>query len=114
MAEYYGILDWQRVPVATLGALIAGLGADSRLGMEISDLRVKPDTLILAQIHDLVSMLWWAQTEDAQKNRNRPKMLTEFLLGKDKNEDTEAFADSEEFEKARAEILNKVKENENG
>ena len=105
LVEVYGILDYKSVPATTLGALVVGLGQDTRVGMHFSGVKVKRNTIILARILDVCNLLMWAQTEDGQKNKNRPQSVTDILLGNTEEKEQESYSTPEEFEKARAKLL---------
>lgn len=86
MAESYGIFDFWALPVKTAATLAAGLRPFSRIWGKMHGLSVPLDAFLLASIHDNVRMLWWAQTEDANKNQNRPQSITEILMGPQEDE----------------------------
>lgn len=100
MAESYGIFDFWALPVKTAAALAAGLRPFSRIWGKMHGLNIPLDAFLLASIHDNVRMLWWAQTEDATKNQNRPQSITEILMGPREDEsesEVVSFDDGEDF-----------------
>lgn len=108
-AECYHIYDYRGLPVQYAAVLACGLRDDSRIKMAISSSVAKPDTLILAAILDRLSLLLWAKTEDGARGRNRPASLTEQLLGTGtRNDNVVSFASAEDFELARANIIERV------
>ena len=108
MAETYNIYDYRRVPVKMLGILSAGLRDDSRIRQKLEGIKADPDTIIMAKIYDLVHILLWSKTKDAEKGRNYPKSFAKVFIDSGEPEPT-AFANGAEFEKARAEIVKKIK-----
>lgn len=100
MAESYGIFDFWALPVKTAATLAAGLRPFSRIWGKMHGLSVPLDAFLLASIHDNVRMLWWAQTEDASTNQNRPRSITEILMGPREDEsesEVMSFDDGEDF-----------------
>ena len=108
MAETYNIYDYRRVPVKMLGILSAGLRDDSRIRQKLEGIKADPDTIIMAKIYDLVHILLWSKTKDGEKGRNYPRSIAKTFLESDEPEPT-AYANGAEFEKARAEIVKKIK-----
>lgn len=105
LAETYGLLDWQAVPVRTLATLAAGLRPDARIRLKLAGQTVPMDTLLAAGALDRLSWLVWAQTEEARSGRGRPRSVTDLLLGGEPGEGegaVAAFATAEEFEAAWA------------
>ena len=98
LAEQYGILNIEGLPVNTLATLVYGLGEDSRIKRNISGVNASLNTLLLACIVDRLGVLIWQKTKDGQKGRNRPKSFVESLVKKDN--DVESFDSVAEFEKA--------------
>lgn len=108
MAETYNIYDYRRVPVKILGILSAGLREDSRIRQKLEGLKAPPDTIIMAKIYDLVNILLWSKTKDAEKGKNYPKSFAKMFLETDEPEPT-SYATGADYEKARAEIVKKIK-----
>lgn len=77
--------------------------------MRLSGLPVSQTTLLLASVLDGVNLLVWSKTDDAQKNRNRPRSVVKALIGE--KQKLETFSSGEEFEKERAKILGKINGN---
>ena len=107
LAEVYHIMDWRKVPGRTLGALVAGLGPQTRIGMEQAGIKATPDHIILGRIFDAVNLLLYSKTKDAKTGKNMPESYADkFIINQDANKDEyEAFTDAEAYEKARKEIL---------
>lgn len=109
LAETYGILDWRRVPVRLLGTLVAGLGANTRTGKELSGYKGSTAEILLAQIFDALNLLLWSFSEDGQKGRRRPDPISDILLGKEEEKSEAVYSTAEEFEDARKKILQRIK-----
>ena len=103
MVQYYHIIDYMGLSPVLVATLLVGLPDDSRVKMAISGQKLTLEQNLLARIADTVNFIAWAQTEDAQKNRNRPKSILELLLGNDKKEKLESFT-AEEFDKKWKEL----------
>ncbi|MCB7076472.1 DUF5361 domain-containing protein [Caldibacillus thermoamylovorans] len=75
--------------------------------MKIAGQSVSFETLILAKIADNLSTLVWFQTKDGQKGKNRPTMITDLLLGaeKENKDDIVVFHSGEEFSKLREQLI---------
>ena len=102
LAETYGLLNWEAVPVATLAMLAVGLRENSRIKMRLSGRPTSTETLLLAAALDRLSTLVWFQTKDGQAGTNRPKSLVAVLLGdtQETSRDVQSYETSEEFEQA--------------
>lgn len=110
LAETYHIHDWRALPVRTVATLACGLSDDSRIKMRLSGAKAPTSTVLSAAMIDRLSLLWWGQTKDAQKGRNRPKMLMDVLTPSNSDPDapdTEAitYASLEDFQAARKKLL---------
>lgn len=71
LADIPGRVSWRAVK-----SMVKHSGPDSALHRWVT--RKQPPRwgyteYLLADLIDLVALLWWAKTEDGQKNRNRPK-----------------------------------------
>lgn len=111
LAETYGIFDWRRVPVRLLGTLVAGLGADTRTGKELSGHVGSTAEILLAQIFDAINLLIWSFSEDGQKGRHRPKPISDILIGKEDEKEEQSYRTAEDFERARQKILQQINSN---
>lgn len=87
--------------------LVEGLGPNSRTGMKLTGTKVPLDTLLLAKVHDDIQGLIWALA--GEKGSQPPESLADKLAGRQQEKDIKGYASPEEFEKARAEIIKKVK-----
>ena len=111
LAETYGVYDYRALPLKTAAALCSGLPEDSRIRKKISGRKVDRDIALLAAAVDRLSLLWWAQTKDGSKNRNRPESILLALMGKDQEQsdkETATFRTPEEFEAARKRAIERA------
>lgn len=101
MAESYGVYDLWALPARTAATLAAGLRPFSRIWAKLHGLDIPLDVFLQASILDNLRLLWWAQTEDAAENKNRPDSVLSILIGKDEEKEAPVatFASGEEFEK---------------
>ena len=108
LAQYYNIYDWRSYSPFFVATLACGLPQDSRTIQALSGMKYTMDTMFLAVIADKLSLLWWAETVDGQRNQNRPKSFVEILNGngkKDEPKDIVAFNTPEEFEAYRKALV---------
>lgn len=105
LAETYGIYHYRQLPPTLVAVFSLGLRDYSRIKMKLSGQELPLETLLWAGIYDRLSLLLWAQTKDGQKGRNRPTMITEILLKREKENDVMAFRSGEEFEKERRRLI---------
>ena len=98
MVQYYHIIDYLELSPVLVATLLVGLPDDSRVKMAISGSKLTIEQNLLARILDSVNFIAWAQTQDAEKNRNRPKSILDVLLGNDtKREKLASMKTKEEF-----------------
>ncbi|MBQ1576663.1 MAG: hypothetical protein IIZ83_06860 [Oscillospiraceae bacterium] len=99
------MLDYEALPPRTAAALCYGLRDTARVKMKLAGMQAGFDRQLLAIIADRLGMLWWAKTEDARENRNRPPSILSMLTGEDDSKHTHSFASPEAFEAARQRII---------
>lgn len=105
MVQYYHIIDYLGLSPVLVATLLVGLPDDSRVKMAISGSKLTIEQNLLARLVDSVNFLAWAQTTDAEKNRNRPKSILDVLLGNDtKHEKLASMKTKEEFHERWKEI----------
>ena len=88
--------------------LTCGLRGDSRVLMAISGENTSIDTKLNAIIADNLSWLVWSKTKDGEHNRNKPKSIFDAITGNNEisqNNNVVKYSSIEEFEQARARIL---------
>lgn len=114
-AETYQVFDYKSLPARLVATLAAGLRDNSRIKMKMAGVPCSNETLLLAMAVDRLSLLFWAKTEDGQKNRNRPESLYMRILGLNEKPENNvvAFASGSDFETARQRILNGGGDNSN-
>jgi hypothetical protein len=87
------------VPAQLLATLAIGLRGDSRIKMKLNNMKVTPDTMLLAAAVDRLSFLVWAKTKDGAAGRNRPKSIVEELTReKEEQTQTQGFMTPEDFD----------------
>lgn len=101
LAETYHVFGFDRLPARQLAALAAGLRPDSRIMRAFSGARYSMAELLLAACLDRLSLLFWAETKDGQKNRKRPQSLAERMLRPQETRRARGFDSEEAFEEAR-------------
>ncbi len=50
IAEVYGILEWEKLPVRIAAKLAAGLPPDSRIALKVAGIKTRPPMLVLQSI----------------------------------------------------------------
>lgn len=115
LAETYHVFDYRSLPARFVATLAAGLRESSRIKLKMAGVPCSNETLLLAMAVDRLSLLFWAKTEDGQKNRNRPESVYMRILGLNEKPENNvvAFASGCDFEAARQKILNGGGDNSN-
>lgn len=110
LAETYHIYDMRSFKVSYIAILAAGLREDSRVMMLFSGNKIRPSLLLQAASLDKLALLWWAETKDGQKNRNRPESVVESLTKENKQteEPPIVFESAEDFNKTREEMIRRI------
>lgn len=110
LAETYHIYDMRSFRASYIATLAAGLREDSRIMMLFSGNKIRPSLLLQAASLDKLALLWWAETKDGQKNRNRPESVVESLTKENKQteEPPIVFESADEFNKAREEMIRRI------
>lgn len=106
LAETYHIYSYRDFKPSYIYVLVEGLKSDSRFKMALKNQKVDDLTLLNAKAVDLLSLLVWSKTPDAQAGRNCPKSLVDILLN-DSEAEKEGFDSEEEFMKEREKFLRK-------
>lgn len=110
LAETYHIYDYRRLPLTQVAVFSYGLRDNSRIKMKMSGQKVDFNTLLMANLADMVSILLWTKTKDGQKNKNRPESLVTKIQSPDKKaKDFSTFTSGKDFEKVRNELIDKLR-----
>ena len=105
LAETYHIFNYRGLPLSLVGVLSCGLKESSRIKLRLADRSVDYETILLSSIVDKLALILWRDSEDGQKNINRPESLVEKLLNIKEENDLNAFNSIEEYEEARKKII---------
>lgn len=110
LAETYHIYEMRSFKASYIAILAAGLREDSRVMMLFSGNKIRPSLLLQAASLDKLALLWWAETKDGQKNRNRPESVVESLTKENKQteEPPIVFESAEDFNKTREEMIRRI------
>lgn len=111
LAETYGILDMEALPLDKLAVLSFGLRDNSRIKMAMSGMEVSMDRLLLAGCFDMLSWLKWSKTRAAHDGGEPPKSMFRLFCGEVDSSGIVGFASADDFAAARDRIL---KEAQNG
>ena len=106
-AETYGIYDIYQFPVEYIATLAIGLRINSRIKMKAYGLEMDINSLLLAHIADNTAINVWTKTEDARKNKNRPKSFVKIMNEKiDMSKKPKQFRSGEDFDKTWERMIN--------
>lgn len=106
LAETYGILDMEALPVDKLAVLSFGLRDNSRIKLKMSGMGTSFDRLMLAGCFDKLSWLQWSRSKAAEDGTPPPKSIYGMLAGiPEPRGETEAYDTPEEYEAAREKII---------
>lgn len=109
LAETYHLYldNFEELPAERLAVFAYGLNDDSRIKRAISKRKVKTDTLLLAAIVDRLSVIAYMLGKHGGK---KPQSLVNALTKNERPADNcLSFSSGAEFERARAAILEKIK-----
>lgn len=107
-AETYGIYNYRELPLLLCATYAVGLRENSRIKMKMTESEMGLTDTLLAGIFDRLSLLLYAQTADAQKGINYPKLIMSSITDK-KDKPSQGFATGEDYEKERKRILQSIK-----
>lgn len=107
-AETYGIYNYRELPLLLCATYAVGLRENSRIKMKMTESEMGLTDTLLAGIFDRLSLLVYAQTADAQKGINYPKLIMSSITDK-KDKPSQGFATGEDYEKERKRILQTIK-----
>lgn len=105
LAEVYHVYDFRKLPLMMVASFLYGLKDSSRTKMKLSGSTLDLQTTLQAMMVDCLNFLVWAKTENAQKNKNRPKSILNLLLGQEEDQKVEGFRSGEEFEEMRKKLM---------
>lgn len=103
LAETYHIYNYKQLPPFKVAIFAIGLRDNSRTKIKLSGSKVSPEILLLSGIHDRLSLLLWSKTKDAEKGRNKPKLILNSLYKQETEVST--FASGKEFDEERQMLL---------
>lgn len=109
LAQYYHIYNYKALPMEFIATLCCGLPSDSRTIRKINNQNYSTEELMLMNIVDKLSLIWWSKTKDGQKNRNRPQLIAEMLNKTNSSKDKMIFNSANEFEAKRRKIIEEKK-----
>lgn len=109
LAETYHIYDYRQLPPSRVAVFAIGLKDNSRIKMKLSHQKATLETILLAGIVDRLSILVWGKTEDGQKGRNKPAMMTDALINKEPTTtDVIVFNSGKDFHESRNRLIKKM------
>ena len=107
MVQFYGLLEYKKLPVRTQAILAMGLPEESRVMRKLSGQKVSTDTILLAGILDQLRMQAWAKSKAGKNHIGKPKSIMQALTeGNEKKEtDMITFKSGSDFERYRARLM---------
>lgn len=109
-AEYYHVYDLRALPVLTTAALAVGLRGDSRIKMKLSGLSYIPPIMLQTAIADRLALIYYYLAAD--KTTPAPSLFRDILLANvDTARKSDGYATIEDYEAARAAIIDEVLNN---
>jgi hypothetical protein len=105
-AETYGIYDYKSLPPSVAAIFASGLPDTSRIKTKLYGLNFPLDIVLQSLTLDVLRVLLWTKTKDAERGVNRPKAILNLFTGEEKRDSVTAFDSTEELKKA----LEKFKE----
>ena len=103
LAETYHIYDYRSLTPIQVATFSVGLRENSRIKLKMSGNKTSLETALLAMINDRLAILLWSKTKDGEKNRNRPKLVTELLFEKKENT-LKKYYSADDYDKALMEF----------
>ena len=101
LAETYGVLDYQSLPVQLVATLAAGLGDDSRSKMKLHGRKATRTETLLAAAVDRLSRIAWLLSFVCPHQGEPPKSVLSAILGEAKHAapmDVQIYASAEDFD----------------
>lgn len=102
MAETYHILNYRGLPLRLAATLACGLGPDSRIVQYYTGIKPANRNVLIATVTDAVNVVTYALAG----GKKPPTRIAEILTGQTESRD--GFDTPEDFEAARAELLEKI------
>lgn len=104
LAEFYNIYDYKSFSVEYIATLCIGFPSNARTIKKINN-GYSTEELLLANIVDRLSLIWWSKTEDGQNNVNRPKLLIGSYAENKSDNASMTFESGDDYEEMRQEII---------
>ena len=96
-AEFYGVLDFNALPLPVAATLAQGLPPESRIMRKLSGTgEADSKTALLAVIADRLGHIAWMLSEDGRRGQNHPGSILELIIGTT-SENEAGFDTGEDF-----------------
>lgn len=107
LAETYQIYNYKQLPVSTVAVFACGLKPDSRIKMKLNDRPIPIETQLLVGLYDVVNLIAWSKTKDAQKGVKRPASVMNAIMGTPTSQPHTAvtFDSGKDFERIRNKLI---------
>lgn len=103
LAEVYKIYDYRQAPLSLIATLSCGLKPNSRIKLAMAGERFSIVENLMIGILDRLTLLVYSKTKDAEKGRNKPKLLGDQLSRQ--KEQVQTFNSGKDFECMKEFIL---------
>ncbi|MFQ6794669.1 MAG: hypothetical protein ACLRT4_18080 [Thomasclavelia sp.] len=105
LAETYHIFNYKELSPRRIALFSCGLRDNSRIKLKLADSKYTLEQILMINTFDALSMLLWVKA--GAKKDNRPQLLSNIIFDKNEEDEYMTFADGDQFEKARQEIIEK-------
>lgn len=107
LAETYRIYDYRSLPARMVATFSVGLRENSRIKMEMANMKYPFDTLLLAAILDGINIRNWMGIKSSGNEADKPQSVIRKLLGIEQEEEKDKvlFDTAEEYEQERRKLL---------
>ena len=104
LAEVYHIYDYESLSPLKIATFSVGLRENSRIKMKISGSKQPLETMLMASAVDILALLLWSKSKDAEHGRNKPESIVTKLMDEGPDREYEVFDSPEAFEEALRKI----------
>lgn len=110
LAETYGVMNMEELPVDLLATLSCGLRENSRIKQKLNNTNLSTELAILSLILDATNRVAWLNSADGQKGIHRPQSAFKMLTASKQNQDLMTFDSGDEL----MEQIKSFRSNSNG
>ena len=108
MAETYHILNYKELDVKLCATLAAGLRPDSRIKTKLVGGVYIPEETFREMVIDLLNVILWTKTKDAEKGRNYPASIVTRIKQNTNKEKVQGFSSGDAFLEYRQSLIERI------